>query len=948
HLKNENKKPIRFFYLLKDDIFISKDRTKFFDYIVPVIPVIDSSNSFEMFLSLFKNKDGRIIFDRNFLQGLSLYVDDFRILKNIYNEFTVYYKKLNNIELDCNKMLAIITYKNIFPKDFSDLQLNQGYIYTLFDKKTEFVSNEVKTIENEIASINNRIKYAQNEHLKSIEEVNTICNPAIHQLQTHLRQIYHHNANYIQEQKDKLDLLILEKDKRIDAISIRENDEIDMLNKQISELQNSISELKNKKIRDVITRKNIDNIFRITYTNEIGNEEKFNVIKGSEYFDLLKYLIRNGYIDETYNDYITYFYENSLNRSDKAFLRSISDKKGKDFSYALNNPSLIASRLQLYDYSQQETLNFDLLDHLLDSLTQHTTQLKTFISQLKKDKNHRFIKEYMDTERNISRLIPLLNQQWSDFFQLMLNEKLYTQQQIKSYFLDSLYFSNQDTLLKVNHNGCLSQYISEHKTYLNIEQPQIQMLIDKFKCLDILFKNLSYNNSEASLFSAVYKESLYELNYHNLKELICYEYKCADEDKIKHQNFTILLSNASTYLYKNIDKNIEKYIAIVLENCENSIADAENAVVVIINKSGIDEEIKKSYIAKLNNRLSDLSKIDESNMWSYLLDQRKIEYTAENIIFYFSQHSELDETIIKFIDSEKSITLDYYSGFTDDIKERFFDKVIICEQISDNKYFEILSSLDYCYESFDISGLQDAKIKVLIDTNIIRMSILNLEFLRTTYPNNLMYYINKNIIDYIKLQTGESAVSDANEILNVLELDIDDSQKEKLSMIVDTPISIQNNKYSTLFKKHILTNKLDINDIPYLIENYGTLVALQSTILIILSGHVNEVKDHADKLSINLLEVLIKDAHFIHDDNVELFVNQITNMNKIQIKKFLKLINSSELTILLDKKLASIKISSSNEKILKGFITNGLIKSYSQSTEDPESYIIDFPEELLD
>ncbi|WP_251361972.1 hypothetical protein, partial [Escherichia coli] len=99
--------------------------------------------------------------------------------------------------------------------------------------------------------------------------------------------------------------------------------------------------------------------------------------------------------------------------------------------------------------------------------------------------------------------------------------------------------------------------------------------------------------------------------------------------------------------------------AIVLENCENSIADAENAVVVIINKSGIDEEIKKSYIAKLNNRLSDLSKIDESNMWSYLLDQRKIEYTAENIIFYFSQHSELDETIIKFIDSEKSITLDY-------------------------------------------------------------------------------------------------------------------------------------------------------------------------------------------------------------------------------------------------------------------------------------------------
>ncbi|EPF2243905.1 hypothetical protein ACSP9K_002284 [Citrobacter werkmanii] len=948
HLKNENKNPIRFFYLLRDDVFISKDRTKFFDYIIPVIPVIDSSNSFDMFLALFNDNNFKIAFDNNFLQGLSLYIDDFRVLKNIYNEFTIYYNKLNNIELDCNKMLAIIAYKNIFPKDFSELQLNQGYIYTLFDKKQFFVFNEISNIENEISSINDRINNAQNEHLKSIDEVNTICDPAIQQLQTYIRQTYHPNTKHLQDQKNKLELLQLEKDKRIDALNTRENNATDTFNQQISGLQRKISEIKNKKLHELITRENIDEIFRTTYINEIGNEETFNSIKGSEYFDLLKYLIRNGYIDETYNDYITYFYENSLNRSDKAFLRSISDKKGKDYSYELNNPSLIVKRLQPYDYSQQETLNFDLLAHLLDSINQNSTQLKTFISQLKNDKNLRFIKEYMDTERSLSRLIPLLNQQWSDFFQSILNEKSYTQQQIKTYSLDSLYVSNQDTLLKVNHNNCLSEYISGHKTYLDIEQPNAQTLIEKFKYLDILFKHLSFKDSEESLFLEVYKESLYELNYHNLKELIAYEYKCTDEDKIKHQNFTILLSNVSTPLYQYIYINIEQYMTVVLENCDNSITDAESAVIKIINAPNINEGIKKSYIEIINNRLSDLSKIDTSSMWSYLLDKRKIEYTAENIIFYFSQHSELDESIVNFIDSEESITLDYSNGIVEDIKEKFFDKLIICERISNNKYLEILPSLGFCYDSFGISGVQDDKLKVLIDTNIIRMTSLNLDFLRTTYPNNLMYFINKNIIDYTKLQTEKFIVSNADEILSVLELDIDDSQKEKLSMIVDTPISIQNDKYSTLFKKHILTNKLDINDIPYLIDNYDTLVDLQETVLIILSGHVNEVKINADKLSLNLLEALIKNTHFIHDDNVELFISQISNMNRVQIKKFLKLLDSSELSILLDKKLAQIKVSSSNEKILKGFITNGLIKSYSQSTENPESYIIDFPEELLD
>ena len=118
-LQKDNKKIIRFFYLLRDDIFVSKDRTKFFDYIIPVVPVLDSSNSYDQFLDLLKKGGILQLFDNNFLQGLSLYIDDMRLLKNIYNEFVIYYNRINTTELDCNKMLAMITYKNLFPRDFS-------------------------------------------------------------------------------------------------------------------------------------------------------------------------------------------------------------------------------------------------------------------------------------------------------------------------------------------------------------------------------------------------------------------------------------------------------------------------------------------------------------------------------------------------------------------------------------------------------------------------------------------------------------------------------------------------------------------------------------------------------------------------------------------------------------------------------------------------------------
>ena len=88
--------------------------------------------------------------------------------------------------------------------------------------------------------------------------------------------------------------------------------------------------IQNRQLCKFITRDNIDSIFSITSTNEIGKVTEFNEIKSSEYFDLLKYLIRNGYIDETYTDYMSYFYENSLSRIDKIFLRSITDRKAKE------------------------------------------------------------------------------------------------------------------------------------------------------------------------------------------------------------------------------------------------------------------------------------------------------------------------------------------------------------------------------------------------------------------------------------------------------------------------------------------------------------------------------------------------------------------------------------------------------------------------------------------
>lgn len=169
-------KPIRFFYLIRDDMFLNKDRTKFFDFIIPVVPVIDSSNSYAQLISFLK--DGNVYDGLNdgFLQGLSLYIDDMRILKNICNEYIIYLSKINITELNKDKMLAMITYKNLFPKDFSELQFGRGFVHEVMSSKNELIKLLVAECEEKKKALQRRIDKIRSEVSISVGELDILCN----------------------------------------------------------------------------------------------------------------------------------------------------------------------------------------------------------------------------------------------------------------------------------------------------------------------------------------------------------------------------------------------------------------------------------------------------------------------------------------------------------------------------------------------------------------------------------------------------------------------------------------------------------------------------------------------------------------------------------------------------------------------------------------------------
>ena len=150
-----NDKKLMFFYVISDEVFSEKnvdptnnsenisatEKTKFFDVIIPIIPIINNTNSFDYLKS--RLLDDPEIKDKNdfetFLYQISIFIDDLRVLKNIVNEFKIY-KEIyynNNDKIDYKQLLALIVSKTLNSRDFNDLVKSKGDLYTQIKNSLE-------------------------------------------------------------------------------------------------------------------------------------------------------------------------------------------------------------------------------------------------------------------------------------------------------------------------------------------------------------------------------------------------------------------------------------------------------------------------------------------------------------------------------------------------------------------------------------------------------------------------------------------------------------------------------------------------------------------------------------------------------------------------------------------------------------------------------------------
>lgn len=383
-ITNEIKRVVRFVYLVKDGLFYSKDRTKFFDFIIPIIPIVDSNTSMNQFIEL--TKEGNKQPDIKLLQNISLYVDDMRMIRNIVNEYTIYSNILpiEDIKLDYSKLFSLITLKNIFPNEFQLLQENKGYIKYVINQlenhKKKVVEEESKQIREDIETYEKIIYQAEEEIYLSMaelisSEVEILEKEESERMEDFLRKWQEkEKQRYTVKDKSSISEYDFEEfiakfiqsdpNKFLNLMKITQENSLIIKDyrrakKEQERRAGGLRSLNWRRILQKLSQEDADKIF---------NHRDFEITE-DHYFPLIRFLFFSGNLNETYWYYMTNFIDKTdypLKLNDIIFMKGVLEGTRLNPLLNIESPEVILARLNIDDFRDSNILNYRLIELCLE------------------------------------------------------------------------------------------------------------------------------------------------------------------------------------------------------------------------------------------------------------------------------------------------------------------------------------------------------------------------------------------------------------------------------------------------------------------------------------------------------------------------------------------------------------------------------------------------------
>lgn len=847
------KRKVVFIYAIRDDMFGEEERTKFFDFIIPIIPYISSTNSGEIMreklgFTSYSEKSECYDISAQFVSMVSPYISDMRILTCICNEFNIYKNTLKNnqnLKLTDEHMLAMIIFKNLYTKDFAELENGYGIVKKAFDNKEKYIELKCDDIESDINNYRARLEKINAEWLKNVKELKIIFisqlldnkgnsyeisvdNKRINiadflddsydmtQLKNKKITLYYYSGSYYlnniivdlkEKYKDYEDFF-----SRYSYLKNGKEDSKNKISIEIEKKQKEIMALHKNPLSYLISKYDVDTLF----DKDIQNNK------------LLIFLLRHGYIDEQYEDYINYFHPNSITRGEMNFILSVRNYEPiGDYNYELKNISRIYDRLQDFEFGQKEILNYNLADYLL----KEKANSKAFYEWMGQLSNHSqtsmdFIKAYVERGRNLSLFIRYLCKENGEYWKDIIEADDFSLDSQYKYFLLMIEYADIEDVLKQNiikgsDLGIVYDFvismpdILQKMKYINVSRQKALI-----QSLDIHFSNVEIEGISDELLQMIFDDAYYVINRTMIQRI--FEWKHAENiDDLNKANYTSIKKLEYDSLLEYVHSDFMQYVRDLIIISEDNTEESMEAVEDILERLVLEdvelciEVLKKEHtywenIGECCDGVEEESSSKQiKTVWSFLLRNKCVAPTWNNFSTYYNRYG-LANALVEFVNSSiDELLSDDYSNLSEDVK---FE--LLQSELSAYTFEKYITNMPMDSFNGKLEEFDSEKISIMISNNFIPFNKAYFTELSTISPDLRLLYIKCNKEQFFEMMNGLKITN--AELIDLLNCsDFNNIEKEKLAScitvdMVNTDLALVISNITCNVSKNIVEAAWDI------------------------------------------------------------------------------------------------------------------------------------------
>lgn len=797
---NENAgigRDIKFLYALRDDMFENTERTKFFEFIIPVIPIVNTSNSVDIILKHIDRLNIKNIIDEQFIREVSIYISDIRLIQNIFNEFLVYYKKINtdqNLVHNPNKLLSVLIYKNVFPRDFEQLHKGKGIFYKIIEERKKIIKDlevfnnklmnsyyvELEELEsqipNDLAELKKIFSFDFISFLPSniskikspdggLIEIKMISDiEKFEQLLTtnHIEgrniggqsQVVNIASNLKSSELHKK--FISRKDRMITSKSISKKN---ILN-NIEKTKNKISHLRLSKLNELIQSKSDLEIF-----NDFG-----------EHVDLAKYLILEGYLDENYYQYTSLFHTGRLSPRDYKFLIYIRSYTTPEPQYEIDNPIEIIASMRDEDFQQSFVLNVSIIDKIFSKpniYDEHINRAVHFISS-NFTTCEDFLEVYYRAGNHIDDFMKELNDRWDGLISAM------TESERSVLHISNLlmYLPSNISLRKSEKPQKISEFIGDNLPQILTTKPDlpIRRLIE----INVKARSFKEISEHQEICESLFNNGLFDLTYDNIEYVYC-NFIGGDRQSIQERNYTSIINSKNKVLIEKVDGDFERYFYNILLKLESNKNESPEALINIMNRDEIPNGELYEFLKTQNNLIPDLNEVPE-NLRSSIFELSMIEPSWENCILFTLGEEINTRYFMDYLSKNWVINILKNKKIPTDERAKTLRILLIeANELSDEVYQEYIRTLPRNFKLFPVE-LNEEKISILIEEKKVELNEDTLDYL-SNHPRLQTRFAELNIDTFLSDSFSKHV---NNEILiGLLNTDIIDKNKLEVLYALD-------------------------------------------------------------------------------------------------------------------------------------------------------------------